>query len=510
MTPRSTSRTARRVAPLVAVCVSLIGATALAVAQTQAPSAGGAAPSDGPVVRVADNVTVTRPYGESGRDDARGFDGRPGFSRTKLPRPVAGRIALGPDGALWFVDDDGFVVRFDPASRKSKRFDTGGSTGEIATGNDGRIYVAVADPSGSQVTVMTPEGKKIRDVDVPFEVTWLQPSARGVWFASTDGGLDTTRALVGVIRPDGDVESAPQVSYPPADGPPAGAAVASAWARLSDGTVAAVDQRVTRLSRPVASAPDPLFQGLTGDEQFGQISDAVGGEDRMVYVLRQGQGSTKSTIWQSDGATAKPLVAIPDEALRLQFESRGTNPGRNFASVLRFGPDGKLWFISRVARSGPTIDQQGFLGRVEDPTHLTEWRMPWAAGDVDSAVLTDGMVVGIDGRIWFTHFDRPQILSFKVPDLRGWRSLKPKIVSAKKARDRAAVTISCVGQPGKLCFGTVWLTRGGKRVGSKLTYAVEAHAEGARPEIVRYLKLPKGTKSGLGVRLSNGARVALR
>ena len=102
------------------------------------------------------------------------------------------------------------------------------------------------------------------------------------------------------------------------------------------------------------------------------------------------------------------------------------------------------------------------------------------------------------------------MVAFRVPELKGWRSLKPSIVSAKRAHGRAAVTIRCVGQPGKLCFGTARLSRNGKRVGSSVSYAVQAHDAAAKPEIVRYLPLPNGSTGGFRAELSNGLGARLR
>lgn len=294
------------------------------------------------------------------------------------------------------------------------------------------------------------------------------------------------------------------------NGPIVGRLRPEALARLSDGTVAVAGVSSFRLRAAKDRTPDPLFAGATGNDRFGPIASALGGPSGELFVARATQGQDHSVIWRSAGGSAAPYVAVPDEPIRLQLEPGDPSPlNAGTVGPTAYGPDGKLWFatwrqLSQGVRAG------GFLGRVDEPSRLTEWRMPYPAGEVDSAVATGALTVGVDRRIWFTDADRGQLVGFRVPDLGSWRSLKPTIVSARKDKGRAAVRIRCVGAPGKLCFGTVGLTRGGQPVGAKLSYAVQAHAKGAGPEIVRYLKPPSGSGSGLSVRLSNGPKAKLR
>lgn len=493
------------------VAVAAVFAVGLpvAVVLASAPPATRQQASVGPVTRSALGVTVSRPFGETALNDETGFDGAPAFRRVNVPHGAAGDSTLGPDGAIWFVDQQGFIVRFDPAMRKTERFDTGGASGTIATGADGRIYVAVSQRASSYVTVLSPEGKKIRDVDVPFAVIALEPTASGVWFASSDLGYPQRQMVVGRINTNGDVKLSPVEGIDEVNGPVIGKLRPEALARLSDGRVGAAGISTFRLRATTDRTLDPLFANAVGNDRLGPISSALGGASGELFVSRSTQGQDHSVIWRSAGDSAAPYVTVPDEPIRQQLEPDSEAPLRaGIVGPMAFGPDGKLWFatwrqLSQDVRAG------GFLGRVEDSTHLTEWRMPYPKGEVDSAVATAALTVGIDGRIWFTDSDRSQLVGFRLPGLKGWRSLRPTIVSARREKDRAAVRIRCVGAPGKLCFGQVSLTRAGRSTGQALPYAVRAHAKAAGPEIVRYLKLPAGPRRGLAVRLSNGPRAAL-
>jgi virginiamycin B lyase len=110
-----------------------------------------------------------------------------------LPNPAARprRLALSPDGAVWYSDfARGFLGRLDPASGQVREFASPGGSGSgpygIAIAPDGRIWY---DEAGtSQIVVFDPATERAQTVAIPTKGAIVRnmtvDSTRGrIWLA---------------------------------------------------------------------------------------------------------------------------------------------------------------------------------------------------------------------------------------------------------------------------------------------------------------------------------------
>jgi streptogramin lyase len=255
----------------------------------------------------------------------------PGFAENSTP---AG-ITAGPDGNLWFVEQThpAVIARVSPATGAVTPVASIGEPGvtadsrldPIASGPDGNLWVT-EDGSPHAISRVTPSGALTQFHTMPAIER----------FAVTAG-------------PDGNL-----------------------WFTAANGSAGAIG----RIS-PLTGAIAEFSAGLTAGGLFGIAAGPAG------------------DVWFTESANPGKIGAITPEGAIAELASGGTSPGFSANSEphdLVEGPDGYLWFTEASEPSGP-----GRIGRLNPATGtVEEFPLPTAAS------APDGIALGADGNLWFT------------------------------------------------------------------------------------------------------------
>ncbi|MGH2714791.1 MAG: virginiamycin B lyase family protein, partial [Thermoleophilaceae bacterium] len=272
-------------------------------------------------------------------------------------------IAAGPDGNVWFTEDnrdavgritpDGVVTEFSAGLTK-------GRPKGIALGPDGNLWVAESSGGGA-IARITPAG------DVTEFTTGLSIGEPWDITAGPDGNLwfvMRTPAVIGRITPDGVITEFTQGLTPSSE--------PSAIAAGPDGnlwfTEAADPGRIGRIT--TAGEITEFTDGLTPDMS---PTDITAGPDGKLWFTELGDPGAIGRIKTSGEITEFTAGLTPD------MEPTG----------IAAGSDGALWFT----QSG----DPGKLGRITTAGQVTEHG--------DGLTLDQGpwfIAPGPDGNMWFT------------------------------------------------------------------------------------------------------------
>jgi hypothetical protein len=424
---------------------------------------------------------------------------------TLQPVPQAGVGTLGwsSAGQLWAVSPVSSAVQRGVLRhgrvRWASRGEIGGVTGwrALATGEDGATYAA-----GTMSIGRSPVGAVARLDPETGAVSWLRRTAapaiglarrRGggifVLTRSTDGERQQIVPLSVSGRPDRPAITLP-VSLPNAP-----------------------------FQRPltVDSHARPTVLGYTSDERW-RTATLVG----TSWVLRDlhlsddplsSLAPSERGLWvfgdagDSGGAVAEltadatvPVMLPPgtdgSACSTLSFGRAG--PAFHGAGVA--GPDGALWLragcFTDDLPDGPAV----WLRVVPGGTNAE--LVP--AGASASLSGVSSMVVGPDHALWSLDLEVRTLIRTVVP---GAPTAPAATVRwARRTGRRVGVGLACVEQLGRVCAGTVRVTRGARTVASG-TYMIDAGPTTRRPWIVRTLTIPTRDR-GASLRIVVSGRAA--
>jgi virginiamycin B lyase len=320
---------------------------------------------------------------------------------TEFPIPTASDalgIAAGPDGALWFTEDN-CVFGLDAVDCRSSeigRITTEGTItefplvaadsrpSEIVAGPDGAMWfitlglrgACCTHVGGNTIGRITTEGA-IKELPNPTANNILAGIAAGpdgaLWFTEPPYSLPTV-AKIGRITPGGTITEfpLPPRSYPTAITAGPDAALWFINSRkigriTTSGTVTEFPLRTaTGGSESIAAGPDGALWFTGIGNRIGRIttSGAVtefplrGADSRPLGIAAGPDGALWFTEALTD-ARAGRIGRITTKGVVSEFPLRGaeSSPGRIAA-----GPDGAMWFTNRQRR--PFED----FFRSEDPT----------------------------------------------------------------------------------------------------------------------------------------------
>jgi streptogramin lyase len=281
-------------------------------------------------------------------------------------------ITKGPDGNLWFTEDDGIsgektaIGRITPAGVVTE-FSAGitqdAHPGAITAGPDGNLWFAEAAGVGR----ITPQGV-ITEFTVGFSVN---PAVRGItagpdgniWF--TEGG--TSR--IGSITPDGQVTELADIGYG------------------------------TNLGEMITDPGGVIWFGMNND--VGKITP-----DGTIYIASQGplfpdDGSPGALTVGPDGniwfTEDQPNIGMITPAGVAKEFPTGVSPYLYHLGGIATGNDGNLWF--------QVVD--GRMGRMTTAGQITFFNT-----GVPANVTPYRMTLGPDGAFWFTELNGHAIVRF--------------------------------------------------------------------------------------------------
>ena len=291
---------------------------------------------------------------------------------TEFPVPSGSGpsgIATGPDGNVWFTEENSSKVGRITPSGTITRFSvpTPGSLGGITGGPDGNVWFT--EFNGNKVARITPSGT-ITEFPVPTSSAGLAGITTGpdgnLWFA------EASASKIGRMTPSGTVTAEFQTPTP------------SAW-------------------------PHGINPGPDGNIWFVELTKSKIGRITPTGVFAEFPIPTPSS-------NPRVIVAGPDGNLWFT-EFQGNRIGRitTSGSIVEFlvptasaqpvgitaGPDGNLWF---------TEQQGNKIGRITPGGVITEFPVPTPSSGPNK------ITVGPDGNLWFTERNADKIARLKLND----------------------------------------------------------------------------------------------
>lgn len=380
-------------------------------------------------------------------DDGNGAHG----STETVPKELGvWGIAAGPDGNLWFTEQDANKIGRISTSGKIDEFAlpaTGNeSPQDIKSGPDGALWFT--ERNGNKIGRITVSGQ-IAEFAVPTKdgspFSLVTGPDGALWFTEVGGDK------IGRMTPAGQVVEFP---LPTPDGKPEGITVGpddALWFTESGGN------KIGRIPAALASAEFPLPSNLSWPEGIVRGPDGalwftedIG--DKIGRMTQTGELSEFATPTKEQGDPAEITVG-PDGAFWFTESGNGVDPegnkiGRvtpagkfdeftlprkaNQPEGIALGPDGNLWFaehggnrIGAISTSGKIVEHllprpktepwrivkgpddalwftengYGAIGRMTPAGAVVEFRLPAPAKE------TEGLTAGPDGALWFTEFD---------------------------------------------------------------------------------------------------------
>jgi streptogramin lyase len=295
----------------------------------------------------------------------------PGITEYPLPTPGTspGGIVAGPDGNLWFTEQNGGIGRITPV----------GQVTEFHTG-------------------ISPDSE-------PLEIT-AGPDGN-LWFTEESGAI-------GRITPDGTVTEFRAGLTP--DGDPHGITAGpdgNVWFTEFGGAVGRITPGGTitefRAGLPDSSAPKDITSGPDGNLWFTDVDGSIGRITPAGVITEFSTGLLFSG--EHGGITAGPdgnlwftaqfgqVGRITTAGAVTEF-STGITPGSRLGAIT-VGPDGNLWFAEGV---GDRVGQSTPAGTI------SEFSMGITPGSAP-----DGITAGPDGNLWFTELTASQIGRLALP-----------------------------------------------------------------------------------------------
>jgi virginiamycin B lyase len=288
---------------------------------------------------------------------------------TYFPRhssvTVAGPLAAGPDGNLWFGDGEAGIGRITPSGNVTVfPFPTGGFVDDSLTvGPDGNLWFPEKSPFAELRGFR--EGKGIGRITSSGAITEFSLPAAGpilgtltvgpdgnLWFPELHG------SQIGMITPTGSVTEFPVPS-------------------ASFGTLSAL-----------TVGPDGDLWFNDGSAGIGRITPS--GAITVFPLTKRANGRWDITalmvgpdgnLWFGDGEAGIGRIT-PSGTIRVfRLPAAGMMPG-----PLTAGPDGKLWFGASSGKRKGEIDRitrKGAFSGFAIPTAL-------ASPDIDNTALTEG------------------------------------------------------------------------------------------------------------------------
>jgi streptogramin lyase/subtilisin-like proprotein convertase family protein len=277
-------------------------------------------------------------------------------------------IAAGPDGKLWYTEDDATIGRITTSGSSVETTVPGiGATatlGGIVAGADGNLWFTV--PGGDKISLINTSGGGVQHFDspdpgisAPLEIT-----------AGPDGNLWATEFLGNRIDkvtpgPGGGIQSF-------GVGITGGANLRGIVAG-SDGNLWFTEAGLNRIGR-ITTAGSVLNEYSTGIGAGAGLSAITAGPD--------------GNLWFTENGLDR-IGRITPAGLVTEF-SAGISAGAGPSGIVA-GPDGNLWF---------TENDLNRVGRITPSGSVTEFTAGFT-GDPNPSVIT----AGPDGNLWLIYGD---------------------------------------------------------------------------------------------------------
>lgn len=386
----------------------------------------------------------------AGRADGATYSIERGFDASN-----AQEIAVADDGTIWVSTGGSVVYRVTKGGRvrmfrlRDKRYPYMSSNG-ITLGPDGNIWIGLAEvPRDLHQAIMrvTPNGHR--------KLYYLHAKALGrLSFApGPDGAIWFVGAknAVGRLTPSGKVR----------------------YFKVRDGDkLTAITQGPDGAMWATGSW---LHEHLTGDgfairitpsgrvKQFefpSDASDITVGPDGNLWLGGSGviqRLTTKGTVTQFPMQYPNYTGGNPNYPI--------DSPHRNAYSVTA-GPFGDLLFTAGLPNPRYSSMDLASTGVVGTDGKVTETLFDYA----EDLVLSGGMKVGPDGRVWMSNYI-PGLIALAPDQPVHQRAAKPSIHTVRSSSGAVRTQLRCAGDPGKLCVGTLTMTSHGQRL-YRRTYAL--------------------------------------
>lgn len=279
-----------------------------------------------------------------------------------LNRPTG--ITSGPDGAIWFVQENGNKVGrittagvFDPPNGYDIP-SPGSFPQEIVTGSDGNLWFTEQTANPPNVARINPATGQITEFPLPAGTgpDGITSGPDGaIWFSEI--GPDQ----IGRIHPaDPGTPASPKFTHFPTTG------------GINPGDITTGPD-----GRLWFTMPEDNKVGAITTAGAVQIFDRPGSDPSAI-------ASSGASLWFTQTAANK-IENISTGGVRLNEFTTTAGAG---PSGITFGPDSALWFTESVANR---------IGRLTTGGGLTEFPVTTVSGEGP-----DGIVTGSDGNIWFT------------------------------------------------------------------------------------------------------------
>ncbi len=286
-------------------------------------------------------------------------------------------IVAGPDGNLWFTEDDagkvGVISTAGSFLHEYTMPEGANEPGAIASGPNGQLWFT--ENGSEQIGEISTSGSFTE-----FPVTGAPPveeaitagTDNGLWFPEGAGGDNTIDRI-----PASATSADPQVTkatIPTSGADPAGIATDSGgnlWF-TEDGT-----DKIGELTPPDTFHEYPVTDGYTFP---GGI--AAGPNDSMWFTEHGGIGEISGAGSITQFALSSPLGG------------GGSAPDPNSIAA---GPDGNLWFTVNVGN-----ESDGWIGRLTPTGSVTYYTV---SGPAITGPNLARITAGPDGNMWFTELD---------------------------------------------------------------------------------------------------------
>ncbi|HEY7126720.1 MAG TPA: protein kinase [Ktedonobacterales bacterium] len=272
------------------------------------------------------------------------------------------QITLGPDGALWFTENNGNKIgRITPnGDLNGFNVPTANSTPDgITLGPDGNLWFTEND--GNQIGRITPGGSI---TEFPIPTTDSHPSGitkgsdGNIWFG------EVTANKIGRITPGGSIT---EFNIPTPDGRPSGLTLGP------DGNVWFVEIGAGKIGR------------ITPGGNFAEFP--LSNSNSMPNAITTGPDGN---LWFVEG-NANQIGRITPTGTITEFALPNAN---SVPIMIARGPDGNLWFTERLNNK---------MGRISPSGSITEFAVP------TNGSRPLGIAPGPDQNIWFTEYVGNQI-----------------------------------------------------------------------------------------------------
>ncbi len=278
------------------------------------------------------------------------------------PDSAPAQITQGPDGALWFTENNGNKIgRITPNGDISGfTVPTPNSTPDgITLGPDGNLWFT--ENTGNQIARITPAGL-ITEFPIPTPDSHPSGITKGsdgnIWFGEVTANKIGRLTLSGIFT---------EFPIPAPAGRPSGMTLGP------DGNVWFVDIGASQIGRVTPGGSITKFPLPTPNSSPNAITAGPDGN-----------------LWFVEG-TGNQIGRITPAGLITEFPTPTSNSG---PAIITRGPDGNLWFSERKANQ---------IGRITTSGTITEYPVPTN----DSRPL--GITSGPDQNIWFTEYTGNQI-----------------------------------------------------------------------------------------------------